>query len=97
MWILGNVKFMKVKRSENLDAKKLARIDKMLNVGNPGVRTSEDGFISWEKLGPKLNSFYAKVHFFVFFLAFSHNEQISEYAENDPGIQTSTEWQIFKN
>ena len=32
---------MKVKRSENLDAKKLARIDKMLNVGNPEVRTYE--------------------------------------------------------
>ena len=32
---------MKVKRSENLDAKKLVRIDKMWNVGNPEVRTSE--------------------------------------------------------
>ena len=32
---------MKLKRSENLDAKKLARIDKMWNVGNPEVRTSE--------------------------------------------------------
>ena len=35
------MKFMKVKRSENLDAKQLARIDKMWNDGNPEVRTSE--------------------------------------------------------
>ena len=32
---------MKVKISENLDAKKLVRIDKMWNVGNPEVRKSE--------------------------------------------------------
>ena len=38
---LGKMKFMKVKRSENLDAKQLARIDKMWNDGNPEVRTSE--------------------------------------------------------
>ena len=38
---VGNMKFMKVKRSENLDAKQLARIDKMWNDGNPEVRTSE--------------------------------------------------------
>ena len=38
---VGNVKFMKVKRLENLDAKKLARIDKMWTDGNPEVRTSE--------------------------------------------------------
>ena len=36
-----NAKFMKVKRSENLDAKKLARLDKMWNVGNPEVKTFE--------------------------------------------------------
>ena len=35
------LQFMKVKRSENFGAKKLARIDKMWNVGNPEVRTSE--------------------------------------------------------
>ena len=35
------MKFMKVKRSENLDAKKLARIDKMWTDGNPEVSTSE--------------------------------------------------------
>ena len=35
------MRFMKVKRSENLDAKKLARIDKMWIDGNPEVRTSE--------------------------------------------------------
>ena len=29
------------KRSENLDAKKLLRMDKMWNVGNPEVRQSE--------------------------------------------------------
>ena len=32
------VQFMKVKRSENLDAKKLLRIDKIRNVGNPKVK-----------------------------------------------------------
>ena len=32
---------MKVKRLENLDAQKLARLDKMQNVENPEVRTSE--------------------------------------------------------
>ena len=35
------MRFMKVKRSENLDAKKLARIDKMGTDENPEVRTSE--------------------------------------------------------
>ena len=35
---VGNVKFMKVKRLENLDAKKMARIDKMWNDGNPEVK-----------------------------------------------------------
>ena len=32
---------MKVQRLENLHAKKLTRIDKMWNVGNPEVRTFE--------------------------------------------------------
>ena len=66
------VQFMKVKRLENLDAKMLARIDKMWNVGNPKVRTSE-------KVGPKLNSCYAKFHFFAFFLSFSHNFKFSHF------------------
>ena len=39
------MKFMKVKRLENLDAKKLAIIDKMWNDGNPEVKTSEKVYI----------------------------------------------------
>ena len=35
------MKFIKVKRSKNLEGKKLARIDKMWTDGNPEVRTSE--------------------------------------------------------
>ena len=38
---IGNLKFMKVKISENLDAKKLVRIDKIRNVGNSEVSPSE--------------------------------------------------------
>ena len=64
---IGNLKFIKVKISQNFDAKKLVRIDKMSNVGNPEVRKSEKvmikchfwqiyWYISSEKLGPKSSS-----------------------------------------